>query len=189
MGQLHALLHLSDGLQLVGGLDEGEGFLHLALPCGVGGEGVAGEHLAGRVEGEKLLGHLPGGAAGPVPGAAPLLAAEAGQGGRRLAGGEVGADAVEEVAGDVEAVATGVLEGEVLALAVLRGDPPGADETGNAVVDVDDVRAGLKLRQESLAAERLAAQGAASLRAAEHLAVGEQDEGAGAEGEREALEG
>ena len=189
VGELHARLHLGDGLKLVGGLHEGEGLLHLPLPCAVGGEGVAGEHLSGCVEGQQLVGHLAGGAAGAVPGAAPLLAAEAGEGRGRLAGGEVGADAVEEVAGDVEAVAAGVLEGEVLLLAVLGGDAAGADEARNTVVDVDDVGAGLKLRKEGLAAEGLAAERPAPLGAAKHLAVGEEDEGARAEGQGEALEG
>ena len=187
--QLHARLHLGDGLQLVGRLHERERILHLPLPCAVGREGVAGQHLARCVEGQELLGHLPGGAPGPVPRAAPLLAPQPGQGRRSLSRREVRADPVQEVAGDVEAVAPGVLQRQVLLLAVLRGHPPRSDEAGDAVVDVHDVGPGLQLRQERLAAECLAAQGASPLGASEHLAVGQQHQRARREGQRKPLEG
>ena len=42
LGPLHVGLHVLDGPELVGGLDEGERRLQLGLPRGVGPEGVAG---------------------------------------------------------------------------------------------------------------------------------------------------
>ena len=69
LGPLHVGLDLLDGLQLVGGLDEGERRLQLGLPRGVGTEGVAG-HLAaaagtGRRAPRRSRGPRPGPWTGP----------------------------------------------------------------------------------------------------------------------------
>ncbi len=78
---LHVLLHLADGQELVGRLDVGEGCLQLHLPGGVGREGVAGDYLAGGIEGQQLPGQIADGATHPRLGTSPLLAAQASEAG------------------------------------------------------------------------------------------------------------
>ena len=87
----------------------------------------------------------------------------------------------------VELVALGVLQREVLALAVVTGDVAHARESGDAVVDVDDVRAGHELREECLSPSRVAAQRAAALGVAEDLGVREDGQRAGLELQPHAL--
>ena len=53
---LHVLLHVGDRVELVGRLDIGEGVLQLALPLGVGPEGVALAELALGVQVEQVVG-------------------------------------------------------------------------------------------------------------------------------------
>src|SRR5260370_105098 len=55
---LHVLLHRLEGLGLVGRRDVGERRLHLRLPWGVGGEGVAGRGDPPAVQHHELLGYL-----------------------------------------------------------------------------------------------------------------------------------
>ena len=185
--RLHGLLHGVDGLKLVAGLRVGKGVLHLVLPDGVRREGVAGEHLPRGVQRDELAGHLAGGPLRPLLGPRPLLAAEARQRRRVVAGRDVGREPVQVLRGHVELVALGVLQREVLALAVLTGDASHPGEAGDAMVDVDDVGAGHELREEGLSACCVPSKGAAALGVAEHLHVREDGQRAGLELQAHAL--
>ena len=88
--RLHVGLDVGDGPLLVGRLPVGEGLLELALPRGVGGEGVARGGDALLVEDHQLLGDLAGGRADPALGLGEVGAPEAVEGGRlarRCSGG------------------------------------------------------------------------------------------------------
>ena len=173
MRRLHGLLHGVDGLKLIAGLRVGEGVLHLVLPQGVRREGVAGQHLPRGVQRDQLVGHLSGGALCPLLGPRPLLAAEPRQRRRVVSGRDVGRDPVQVLRRHVELVALGVLQREVLALAVVTGDASHAREARDAVVNVNNVGAGHELREEGLSPSRVAAQRAAALGVAEDLGVRE----------------
>ncbi len=102
-GPLHVDLDLVDGAQLVGRLDVREGVLELALPRGVGREGVAaGRHPRG-VQADQLGGDLLDVAPGTALGLVPVGAAHPVQ--ARLLAPDVARDLVELVGGDVEPVA------------------------------------------------------------------------------------
>jgi hypothetical protein len=77
--QLHVGLHVLDRLGLVGRQRVGEELLHLALPLGVGAEGVAHRDGALPVEVDQLLGDEEGRGARLGPGLLPLGAAHARQ--------------------------------------------------------------------------------------------------------------
>ncbi len=143
LAALHVALHVEDGLGLVGGLLVGEGVFQLHLPGRVEGEGVAFRQLAGGVEGEQLGGHLAGGALDAGLGALPLLRAEPGERGRTVERRDVGGHAVEVLHGDVELVALGVVDDEVLAVVLLAGGAARAGEPAHAVLDVYHVVAGV----------------------------------------------
>ena len=157
LAALHVVLHVEDGLGLVGRLLVGEGVFELHLPWRVEGEGVALGQLAGGVEGEQLGGHLAGGALDAGLGALPLLRAEPGERGRTVERRDVGGHAVEVLHGDVELVTLGVVDDEVLAVVVLAWSASGAGEPAHAVLDVDDVVAGVELGQERVASSRTTA--------------------------------
>ena len=171
--RLHRSLHRVDGLELVAGFRVGEGVLHLVLPEGVRREGVAGEHLPRRVEGNELARHLPRRPVRPLLGPRPLLTAEPRQCRRVVAGRNVGGHAVQVLRGHVELVALGVLQRQVLALTVLGRDAANAGEARDTVVDVHHVRPRHELRQERLAACGVPAQRPAALGVAEDLRVRE----------------
>ncbi len=145
---LHVVLHVLDGLELVGRLLVGEGVLQLPLPGGVGGEGVArgGDPLA--VEGHQLLGDVTDGDPNLGLGAPPLGAAQPVEGGRVAAG--VVADGVDLVGRDVELVAPPVLEQEVVALGPAHGLLDHAAVLADAVLVVDDVVARAEVVEEAL---------------------------------------
>ena len=132
-------LHLLDGAQLVGGLDEGEGGLELGLPGGVGGEGVARDLEAPAVEGDQLLGDLVHRGPGPGPGPLPLRAAQPADR-RRLAAG-VGGEQLDLVGRQVEPVPAPVLEEQVVAGGAAHGAGDHAAVAGHPVLAVDDVAA------------------------------------------------
>jgi hypothetical protein len=160
---LHVLLDVLDGGELVGGLDELEGILELALPGGVGAEGVSGRGLPRGVQAHQLVGDLADRLAGLGLGLRPVGAAHAVDAG--LLAADVLRDLVELVGGDVEpvpglALLRGrVLDDEVLAGGALRAGADGAaghlHEAADAVVGVDDVVAGAQLqRVDDVAAPR-----------------------------------
>ncbi len=145
---LHVVLHVLDGLELVGRLLVGEGVLQLPLPGGVGGEGVArgGDPLA--VEGHQFLGDVTDGDPNLRLGAPPLGATQPVEGGRVAAG--VVADGVDLVGRDVELVAPPVLEQEVVALGPAQGLLDHAAVLADAVLVVDDVIARAEVVEEAL---------------------------------------
>ena len=155
-GPLHVDLDLVDGAQLVGRLDVGEGVLELALPRGVGREGVAaGRHPRG-VQADQLGGDLLDVAPGPALRLVPVGAAHPVQ--ARLLAPDVAGDLVELVGGDVEPVAglpplgRGVLEHEVLARRSGDGALHHLDEPADTVLLVDDEVAGPQLEGVDLVA-------------------------------------
>ena len=135
---------------------------------------MAGNGFAGGVEAEQLGGDFAGGALGAILDALPLGAAEAGQSGRVVGGGDVCAEAVELFGGNIEAVVVRVFEDEVLTVFAGGFEMGGSDESGDAVVDVDDVAAGGEVGQGNGVAEVAADAGravAALLDGAEQLGV------------------
>ena len=173
---LHVVLHVADGRLLVGRLDVRERSRQLGLPRAVGGECVSLRHLAGGVELQQLLRKLLHGAthAGLRP--RPLLRPQPGQRRPVLAGPDVAGHAVDLLDRDVQPVAVGVLQLQVLALGAVDATTHQARELCDAMLDVDDVAAGLEIGEERLARGAAAGRGAALLAEAEDLGVGEQGE-------------
>ena len=172
----HIALHVEDGLGLVGGLLVGKGVFELDLPWRVEGEGVALGQLAGGVEGQQFGGHLAGGAFDAGLGTLPLLRAEPGERGRTVERRDVWGHAVEVLHGDVELVALGVVDDEVLAVVALARGASGAGEPAHAMLDVDDVVTGVQLGQERVASSRSSAGCRTTLGGAEYLGVAQDDE-------------
>ncbi len=145
---LHVLLDLGDGGELVRGLGVGEGVLQLALPGGVGAEGVTGRRHPGAVELDQVRGDLLDRLLGAGLGLGPVRAAQAVQGGGLAA--DVLGDLLQLVGGDVEPVAGlaalggGVLHDQVLAGGALHGALHHLDVAAHAVLLVDDVVARLQ---------------------------------------------
>ena len=153
---LHVGLDLVDADQLVGGLDVGEGVLELALPRGVGAEGVALGGHPGAVEPDQLAGDLLDVLLGPALGLLPVGAAQLVQ--RRGLAADVAGDLVELVGrhgqpvGRLAALAGGVLDDEVLAGGAADGALHHLDEPAHAVLLVDDEVAGPQLQRVDLVA-------------------------------------
>ena len=152
---LHVGLDLVDGGQLVGGLDEREGVLELALPGGVRPEGVALGGLPGGVELDQLGRDLAHRLAGPALALGPVAAAEPVEAG--LLAADVAGDLVERVGRHVEPVGRlaapsdgAVLQDEVLAGRAVHLALPHLHEAADAVLLVDDVVAGLELERVDL---------------------------------------
>ena len=78
--------------------------------------------------------------------------------------------------GDVELVALGVVDDEVLAVVVLARGATCAGEPAHAVLDVHDVVPGVELGQERVAAARSSAGCRTTLGGAEYLGVAQDDE-------------
>src|SRR5699024_10218650 len=145
---------VDDGLHLVRGLDEFEGVLELALPRGVGPEGVPGCGLAGGVQAHQLVGDLADGLARFGLGLGPVAATHPVDGG--LFAPDVLGDLVELVAGTVQPIdrlallRRGVLDDQVLAGGALGAGAYGAaghlHEAAHPEVGVDDVVAGPQLQ-------------------------------------------
>jgi hypothetical protein len=100
---------------------------------------MAGLVAAGGVEADELAGQLLGGAVGAALGALPVVSAEAVDVGAVLLAAEVLLDAVELLGRDIEAVALGVLDEEVLAFLALGAATHESSVEADSVVDVDDV--------------------------------------------------
>ena len=133
----HVPLDVVDGLQLVGGLLEAEGGLELVLPRRVGREGLALGHRPGRVQLEKLLGHLAKGGPHGFLHALPLGAAQAVQARGRHLAPEVLGDQVEALDGQVELVVLGVFEEQEVPLAIADGHGAQTEVAPDPVVLVD----------------------------------------------------
>ena len=151
---LHVLLDLLDGPELVAGLLIFEGVLKLLLPGGVRREGVA--RLAGplRVQLDQPLGQILHGGLGLrlLPG--PLRAAQTVQPGVLLgvlATADVFAHQIQLGDGDVQAVAAGVVDLDIVLLHAVHRHLLDARKPADAMVDVDhqipgsQVRVGLEL--------------------------------------------
>ena len=146
LGQFHVGLDFIGGAELVGGFHVWERVFQIALPGRVGAETMAGYGFTGGVEADEFGGDFAGGAAGALLDALPLAAAEPGERGRVVGGGDVCAQAVELFRGYVQAVVVRVFQHEILAVVAGGFQVRGAGESGNAVVDVDDVAAGCQGR-------------------------------------------
>ena len=75
--RFHVVLHVDDGVHLVFGFVELEAVFELALPLGVGGEGVPLGRAARGVELQEFLGHVLHGLLHASLGFLPLLRAQA----------------------------------------------------------------------------------------------------------------
>ena len=152
-GALHVRLDLGDAPELVLRLRIGEGLLELPLPGGVRGEGEARPLLPLGVQGDEALGQILGGLFGPglLPG--PLGAPQLVEPGVLgvLAAADVLAHQIQLGDGDVQAVAAGVVDLDVVLLHAVHRHPLDAGEPAHAVVLVDhqvpggQVRVGLEL--------------------------------------------
>src|SRR6476469_8585302 len=148
---LHVGLDLVDAGQLVGRLDVREGVLELALPRGVGAEGVPGRGHACGVQPDQLTGDLLDRLAGAALGLGPVRAAELVE--RRGLAADVPGDLVERVARDEQpigrlaALAGRVLQDEVLAGGARDGALRPLDDARDAVLLVDDEVAGPQLQR------------------------------------------
>ena len=132
--------------------------LELAGQLVVGREGEADGGRARLVERDQLAGHLAHGGPGARLHPVPRLAAELRERRRRAVGADVAGDAVELVVRDVEAVAVGEGEREVVARQPGDGPRLEAGEAADAVVLVDDVVADLEVEEagQALAHHRAA---------------------------------
>ena len=134
-GLLHVRLDVGDGLELVLGLDEPEGGLHLGLPRRVGPECVALHRQAATVELDQLFGDLAGRGPRLGPGALPVGSPHFGE--RRRLAPAVGGDGLDLIDREIEPVAASILQDQIVA-----GGPahrPGRDpfEPGHPVLAVD----------------------------------------------------
>ena len=144
---LHVVLHVADGGQLVGGLDEREALLQLVLPGRVVAEGEAGSVAPALVQHDQLLGDLPHGGPDAALGLLEVRAAEAVERGRLAA--DVVADGVDLVGRDVQLVAALVLEQQVVALDPADRPLDHPAVAADPVVVVDDVVAGLQVLEDA----------------------------------------
>ena len=186
----HVGLDLVDGAELVGRLLEREGVLELALPDGVGAEGVPlGRHARG-VEADQLGGDLLDRLARLALGVLPVGAAELGQ--RRRLAADVAGELVEGVGRHEQPVRRlvpprrRVLDDQVVALPAVDGAADHLDVAADAVLLVDDEVAGLQLHEVDGVApagrhlRRVAHRGAAL---AGEVVLGEQRQADAGEGE------
>ena len=144
---LHVRLDVGGGDALVGRVDEREGVLHLALPRRV----LAEREPLGvdplLVEDDELLRDLTHGRADPALGLGEVAAAEAVQ--RRRLAADVLAQHVDLVGGDVQPVVALVGDEEVVALDAAHRALDHALVAADAVLDVDDVHAGLEVLEDA----------------------------------------
>ena len=143
-GLFHVLFDLLNGPELVVGLRVGEGVLKLPLPGGVGGEGETGAALPLGVQLGQALGKVLGRffRLGFLPG--PLRTAQLVQllALLVLTAADVLAHQVQLGDGDVQAVAPGVVDFDVVLFHAIHRHPLDAREPAHAVVDVDHQVAG-----------------------------------------------
>ncbi len=149
-GFLHVLLYLFLSLHLVGGLNIGEGSLKLLLPDGIRGEGEAGHNLSGGIKCQQLLGDLFRSLSGSLFGSCPLLGAQPTQHRRSFAGSYVAADPVYLVGGDIELVASGVVQDQIFLFCVIATYGGDATKSANAVLDVHYIIAWNQFHEELL---------------------------------------
>ena len=144
---LHVVGHGVDGPLLVGGLPVREASFEFGNPLVVGRKRKAFDPLAGLVERDQLARHLahrhPRARLHPVPG----LAAELGQRRGRAVGAHVAGHPVELVVRDVEPVAVGERQREVVAGETGDGARLEAGEPPDAVVLVDHVVANPQIHE------------------------------------------
>ncbi len=169
---LHVALHVGRRLALVGRVLEEEGALDLPLPRGVGEMRRARGELPPRVEDQQLLRHLLDGGARLLALLRPAASAELVQlGGRGVVAdvdpGAIALDLVDAIERDVEAVAAFVLDDRDLDRALAHEELLDAAIDPHAVLEVDDVVAGLERgnRLERRRRWRTCARGAAGARA------------------------
>ena len=144
-GALHVALDVGDGGVLVGRFFEFEGVFKFALEISVGRKGEARRGLALGVKSQELVGHVFDGFAGASFASVPGGAAELVE--RRVVAFDdaVVLDEVHALERNVEARVVGVLEEHEFAAAAVGFDLAKAVELADAVIDVDDVIAGLEL--------------------------------------------
>ena len=136
----------SDGVHLVFGLAELEGVFELALPFGVGGEGVALSGLAHGVELQQLLGHVFHGLLHARLGLLPLLRAQAIEHRLHALGRAILLHQVEPRQRNVQPRALGVLQHHELGgAAVFLRNFLQSLVLADAVLDVHDVIADRKI--------------------------------------------
>ena len=178
--RLHVGLDQLDRLALVGRLVEREALLELALPVGVGAEGVAAAPAALCVQAEQLAGELLRGAAGARLHRLPARAAELGQRRVLAAGAHVARDLGELIGGHEHAVIALVFEVQVVARDLRHGARLKAREARHAVVLVHDDVPGAQLAEGAQrAAPRArapAARAALGAAAAQQAVLGEHGE-------------
>ena len=147
-GALHVRLDLGDAPELILRLRIGEGLLELPLPGGVRGEGEARPLLPLGVQGDEALGQILCGLFGPglLPG--PVRAPQLVEPGVLgvLAAADVLAHQIQLGDGDVQAVAAGVVDLDVVLLHPVHRHPLDAGEAAHAVVLVDHQVAGGQVR-------------------------------------------
>ncbi len=149
MRLLHGALDRLGRLALVGRVLVEERRLQLPLPACVRREGIAGAHLAPRVEVEQFGGHLLDRLPGLVPDPLPRIAAELVQARRRLiavvARGTVALELIQPVQRHVEAIPALVFHDRDLEGRLPDGDRLDAAVDPDAMLEVDHVVAGLEL--------------------------------------------
>jgi hypothetical protein len=143
----HIAGDVSDGLGLIFGFVELEGIFELADEFVARGEGMAYGHFAFGVELEEFVGHVFHGLAYTGFGFGPRLRAEMTEGWLRAFGRAVFLNQVEAGERDVEARAFGVFEQHEFRVAVALIDFLEALVLADAVFDVDDVVANLKVAE------------------------------------------
>ncbi|CAM4102345.1 hypothetical protein TSST111916_21210 [Tsukamurella strandjordii] len=187
---LHIGLHIADHRHLVHGLGEREGVLHLALPRGVGGEGVAGRGVAGGVQLDQLARDLADGLARLALGVLPVAAAHFGQRGHLAA--HVARELVErfhrheELVARLAAFAGGVFDHQVLAARAGHGALDHLDELADAVFVVHhEVACGQRERVDLVAplGRKPSPVAHAGHPVTGEIGLGEQDEGARGHGD------
>ena len=147
-GLFHVGLDLRDAAQLVVGLRVVEGLLKLPLPGGVRGEGEARLPLPLGVQRDEPLGQVSGGLfglgllLGPL-GAAQLVELRALL---VLSAADVLGHLVQLGDGDVQAVAAGVVDLDIVLLHAVHRHFLDAHEPAHAVVDMDHQVAGAQVR-------------------------------------------
>ncbi len=181
---LHVLLHLDDRLELVGRLLVGERRLQLALPHGVGLEGVSLEGLPRGVGADQLVRHLLDRLLGARLGLLPRAGAEPVDRGPRALARGVARDQRELLHRDEQAVGLGVAELDAVGLLAVQGQPLHPAVDADPVVLVHHVVADLERGQlGDRETARLLEPAPAPAVAREDLVVGQDGEAGGAQRE------
>ena len=170
----HVGLDLLDAARLVGRLGVREALLELPLPGRVGAEGEAGRRFARRVDLDQLASEVADRASDARLRALPLGPAELAE--RRCRTSGVARDAPDLVGWEEDLVRPGEVELEILLDVIAERALGHPDVPSDAVVDVDDVVAGLELADEVSSHHALATRQSPHARRAEELAVGQHEQ-------------